>query len=163
VTEALSLLEREKSLPELQFDFTGDTPDPVKNNLGQERLLKTQCHFLGRVENFRELVLGYDLVINPSRMESFGMAAVEVVALGVPLLSSRTGIIEQVIEQPEFLFPPKQPRELASVLRSLIQDWPRFDFGAEKCQRRIREKFMIDRAVEKLGAAYEVLLRPRGK
>ena len=163
VTEALALLERDNALPETEFDFTGAAPDPAKNDLKLEQLQKARCRFLGRVEKFRELILGYDLVINPSRMESFGMAAVEVVALGVPLLSSRTGIIEQVIEQPEFLFSPKQPAELACALRNLIQNWPRLDFDAERCQRRIREKFIIGRAVERLGAAYEALLRQKGK
>jgi glycosyltransferase involved in cell wall biosynthesis len=163
LTEALIQLESEKILPAVEFDFTGSRPNPTENNLKLEKTAAVRCHFLGRVEKFRELISGYDLVINPSRMESFGMAAMEVVALGVPLLSSRTGIIEQVIEQPEFLFSPKQPAELARALRNLIQNWPRLDFDAEQCQRRIREKFMIGRAVEKLGAAYEALLRQNGK
>ena len=157
VVEALALLEREDIVPDLQLDFTGDAPEPAKNNLGLERLRKGRRIFLGRVEAFRELVLGYDLVINPSRMESFGMAAVEVLALGVPLLSSRTGIIEQIIEQPEFLFSPRQPADLARALRNLIQNWPHLHFYPAQSQQRIREKFMIDRTVENVCAAYKTL------
>jgi len=65
-------------------------------------------------------VLGYDLVINPSRMESFGTAAIEVLAAGVPLLSSRTGVIEQVQESAEMLFPPHRPEALASALKNVL-------------------------------------------
>jgi glycosyltransferase involved in cell wall biosynthesis len=155
--EALVRWEATGGLPDLACDFTGVQPDPAKNNLKLERMRRTRCTFLGRVERFPELVQGYDLAVNPTRMESFGMAAVEVVALGVPLLSSRTGIIEQVIEQPEFLFPPKDPPALADALRNLHDRWDRLVFDAEGCQRNIRAKFLVDRAVTKLTQEYRRL------
>jgi glycosyltransferase involved in cell wall biosynthesis len=158
LTEALWQLEQAGAMPRLEFDFTGTQPEPAKNDLKLTRLRQSTGRFLGRVEPFRELVLGYDLVINPSRMESFGMAAIEVIAAGVPLLSSRTGVIEQVIGQSEFLFPPRQPGALARGLRNLIQSWPRLGFDTEKCQQRIREKFLITHCAARLGAAYDGLL-----
>ena len=158
LTEALWQLEQAGAMPRLEFDFTGTEPEPVKNDLKLARLRQSTCRFLGRVEQFRELVLGYDLVINPSRMESFGMAAMEVIAAGVPLLSSRTGVIEQVIGQSEFLFPPRQPEALARALRNLMQSWPRLGFDPERCQQRIREKFLITHCAARLGAAYNGLL-----
>jgi glycosyltransferase involved in cell wall biosynthesis len=154
LTEALWRLEAAGVLPELEFDFTGVQPDAARNDLRLTRLTRARCAFLGRVEKFPELVRAYDLVINPTRMESFGMAAVEVVALGVPLLSSRTGIIEQVIEQTEFLFSPKDPSALAEALRNLIRQWGGFTFDAERAQANIRSRFLVDRAAEKLGAEY---------
>jgi glycosyltransferase involved in cell wall biosynthesis len=158
LTEAIFQLQSAGELPELEFDFTGVRPDPAKNDLRLARLTRVRCNFLGRVEQFPALVRAYDLVINPTRMESFGMAAVEVMTLGVPLLSSRTGIIEQVIEQPEFLFPPSQPGELALALGNLIRSWGRIDFDVAGCQHKIRERFLIDRAVGTLRLEYARLL-----
>ena len=159
LTGALFQLEQEGALPPLEFDFTGPEPEPAKNDLQLARLARAQCRFLGRVEAFRELVLGYDLVINPTRMESFGMAAVEVVALGVPLLSSRTGIIEQVIQQPEFLFEASAPMSLAKALGKLLVNWGRPAFDSARAQQNIREKFLVDHAVAKLNAEYARLTR----
>jgi glycosyltransferase involved in cell wall biosynthesis len=157
LTEALYLLEQENAISELQFDFTGAMPDPAKNDLKLGRLNKTRCNFIGRVNAFRALVLDYDLVINPSRMETFGMAAVEVVAAGVPLLSSRTGVIEQVLDQPDILFPPGRPDLLAGILKHAFSHWDDINFGIDRGQSNIRARFLVDQAAMKLNSAYERL------
>lgn len=157
LTEALYLLQEQQCLPALTFDFTGDKPDPAKNDLKLERLKIGQYNFIGRVEGFRALVRGYDLVINPTRMESFGMAAVEVLAAGVPLLTSRTGIIEQVQEDPRFLFHAYQPTELAERLEHLISSWQTMKIDVARAQMNIRNKFTVDIAMVKLTAEYQRL------
>jgi glycosyltransferase involved in cell wall biosynthesis len=103
------------------------------------------------------LIRDYDLAINPTWRESFGMAAIEVLAAGVPLLSTRTGIIEQVLETPEFLVRPRQAEELAGALARLRQHWGKLETGLARAQQNIRSKFLIDRTVEKLTAEYERL------
>lgn len=158
LTEALYLLEEEGVLPPTAFDFTGARPDPVENDLRLDRLKSARCSFLGRVEAFRDLLRKYDLVINPSRMETFGMAAVEAVAAGMPLLSSRTGVIEQILEQPDVLFAPAAPHELAVTLKKALLGWSRMDFGTARGQERIRRNFTMDEPAEKLSAAYEALV-----
>jgi glycosyltransferase involved in cell wall biosynthesis len=156
--DALETIEREGGLPPLQFDFTGDMPAAPENNLRLERLATMRCNFLGRVDAFRELVRDYDLVINPSRMGTFGLAAVEVLAAGVPLLSSRTGVIEQIQEAGEMLFAPARPDQLGSALKRLLLAWPTVDLGVTRSQENIRRRFMIDQTVDPLIAAYDRLL-----
>jgi glycosyltransferase involved in cell wall biosynthesis len=158
LTAALHLLEQKGAPLPAEFDFTGVLPNAAENDLKIERLAKTRCNFLGRVEAFRDLVRSYDLVINPSRMETFGMAAIEVLAAGVPLLSSRSGIIEQVQTNPEMLFAPHDPASLAVALENLILRWNEIDFGVERAQALIREKFLIGNVVAKVDAAYRGLL-----
>ncbi|MCX8157161.1 MAG: glycosyltransferase [Verrucomicrobiae bacterium] len=154
LTEALWLLQQDGNLPPIQWDFTGDRPDPARNNLKLERLTTGQFHFLGRVEEFRELVRQYDLALQTSWHESFGMAALETLFAGVPLLSTRVGVIEQVLEAPAFLVPPRRPAILAQALQHLMQHWPTLDPGVEKAQQLIRARFLIDYAVDKLLRAY---------
>ncbi|KAF0175113.1 MAG: group 1 glycosyl transferase [Limisphaerales bacterium] len=154
LTEALFQLEQAGALPELQFDFTGAQPDPAQNDLKLGRLRRARCNFLGRVEMFRELVLGYDLVINPSRMETFGMAAVEVLAAGVPLLTTRVGILDQAQAQAELLVVPHQPAALATALKNLLQNWPAIEFGLARSQENLRAKFLVGHTVAKLTAEF---------
>jgi glycosyltransferase involved in cell wall biosynthesis len=158
LTGALYLLEKDDALPPMTFDFTGNRPDAATNDLKLDRLRHHRCNFLGRVEGFRDLVRGYDLVINPTRMESFGMAALEVLAAGVPLLSSRTGVIEQVQYRNEMLFPPHQPRALADALKNVILRWPDIDFGVPGAQENIRRLFSIDNTANRVSEAYRRLL-----
>ncbi|MCW5675928.1 MAG: glycosyltransferase family 4 protein [Xanthobacteraceae bacterium] len=159
LVEALAILEQQGKLPKLQMDFTGAMPAVGDNDLKLSRLENVQCSFLGRVEKFRELVREYDLVINPSRMETFGMAAVEVLAAGVPLLSSRTGVIEDVHTNPAMLFEAANPASLAQALRGVLEGWSGMDFGVTPAQRNIRRKFMIDHAAAALDASFNALVR----
>jgi glycosyltransferase involved in cell wall biosynthesis len=155
LTDALAILDAENvSLP--AFDFTGDATAKAYNSMLQK--LRTECRFLGRIDGFRDRVRGYDLVINPSRNESFGMAAIEVLAAGVPLLSTRTGVIEQVIGQPDILFPPSLPEHLAATLKHVLQHWGEIDLGVEQSQAKIRERFLIDKTVTELDSLYDRLL-----
>ena len=86
------------------------------------------------------------------------MAAIEVLAAGVPLLSTRTGVIEQVIGQPDILFPPSLPEHLAATLKHVLQHWGEIDLGVEQSQAKIRERFLIDKTVTELDSLYDRLL-----
>jgi glycosyltransferase involved in cell wall biosynthesis len=91
------------------------------------------------------------------------MAAIEVLAAGVPLLSSRTGVIEQVQKNQRLLFTPSSPDSLAAALRYVLDHWDEVDFEIARSQELIRERFLIDRTAVQLNTAYERLLsqRPR--
>lgn len=161
LVDAVVTLEQNGSIANMEFHFTGVEPDRAHNDLGLERLSNTKTRFLGRVEKFRELMSGYELVINPSRMETFGMAAVETLAAGVPLLSSRTGVIERVQNDPAMLFVAGDAAGLARALSSLLIHWSETDFNRTGIQARIREQFHIDRAAAQFDAIYRGLLPSR--
>ncbi|MCC6946289.1 MAG: glycosyltransferase family 4 protein [Bradyrhizobiaceae bacterium] len=151
---ALSLMaERGARLPR-QIDFTGDFPSPAENDLGLSRVPGVRFEFLGRVETFRDLVRSYDLVINPSRSDSFGMAAIETLAAGVPLLSSRTGVLPEVIQCEHMLFPPQRPEALALALDRLTRDWSMLNLGVVEAQEIIRERFSIERTAATVDRLY---------
>ncbi|HXG29430.1 MAG TPA: glycosyltransferase family 4 protein [Nevskiales bacterium] len=138
---ALDRLEISDSSFRLDCDFTGIQPDPARNDLYLTRQRRSRFRFLGRVEDFRGLVRQYDLVVHPSRHESFGLAPIEVLAAGVPLLCSRTGAIGEVLDDDRFLFEPSDTAELAAKLTALRLNWrtsdPRLDF----LQARIKKTF----------------------
>ena len=114
---ALDRLEAEPGLPALTLDCTGSPPDPQVTDMRLGKQRRGKFNFIGRVEQFVELVRGYDLVIHPSREESFGLAMLEVLAAGVPLVCSRAGVIERVQENGALLFEPNDPASQAETLR----------------------------------------------
>jgi glycosyltransferase involved in cell wall biosynthesis len=136
--------------PDTKFLFTGKIPGKNQPNV----------EFLGRVEAFRDLVRGFDLALNPSWHESFGMAALEVLAAGVPLLSTRSGVIEQVITDERYLTRPRDVEEMKRKLGALAAAWqpPQVASLVAACQARIRERFPVERAAQRLREAYAALL-----
>jgi glycosyltransferase involved in cell wall biosynthesis len=143
LSEAARILQEEVNCS-WKYDFTGNEPDRKKNDLHLARLRSGTCNFLGRQEGFRELVRSYDLVINPSRQETFGMAAIEVLAAGVPLLSTKTGVMGHVQSDSSMMVPPAQPRDMAEAIGYIWKNWETVDFNVSDCQRQIRKRFMTD-------------------
>lgn len=139
-------------LPRVKLYFTGDRPAHLRV------LPKNELEFLGRVEGFRDLVRSFDLVLNPTWHESFGMAALEVLAAGVPLFSTRSGVIEQVLRDERYLAQPRNIAEMKDKLLALAARWPGAALDVAQCQARIRERFLVASSALKLRAAYRVLL-----
>ena len=134
------------NFPSLKLCFTGARPAGIAENPNYK--------FLGRVESFRELVRGFDLAVNPSWHESFGMAALEVLAAGVPLFSTRSGVVPQVLTDPRWLAAPRDIGDMAQKLNALAAGWPATALDVAAAQRCIREKFLIGNTAQKLLAAY---------
>lgn len=143
--DALAVLKRLALPVELHFTGKGD------NQPGK-------AVYLGRVEAFRDLVREYDLALNPTWHESFGMAALEVLAAGVPLFSTRSGVIEQVMRDDRWLSAPRDVEQMARKLKALAAGWPAAALDVAACQARIRDKFLVARGAERLRARYDRLL-----
>jgi glycosyltransferase involved in cell wall biosynthesis len=93
-------------------------------------------HFVGRVDDARlaELRLGAALALVPSRSaETFGLAAAEAMAAGVPVAGSRVGALPELLEE-QAMAPPGDARALAEAIERLRGD-P--DAGA-RARERIR-------------------------
>jgi len=159
LVEALAQLDNE-TLPPMEFHFPADDSEKTRKIFTRQFASRFSFRFLGRIENFQEALRQYDLAINPSRFESFGLAALETLAQGVPLVSSRVGVIERVIKQPEYLFAPGQPADMANALRRLVKNWAALPFDTTGCQQRIRELFLIDRTWKELNLIYADTLGP---
>jgi glycosyltransferase involved in cell wall biosynthesis len=95
-----------------------------------------EVRFVGRVEDARlaELRAGAALALVPSRSaETFGLAAAEAMAAGLPVAGSRVGALPELLEQ-EAMAPPGDARALAEAIERV-----RGDPGAgERARERIR-------------------------
>jgi glycosyltransferase involved in cell wall biosynthesis len=108
----------------------------------EEGLLRTRAHgadvrFVGRVDSTRleALRAGAALAIVPSRSaETFGMAAAEAMAVGVPVVGSRVGALPELVED-RALVEPGDPVALAEAIGRL---WANADAG-ERGRVRVNE------------------------
>ncbi|MCU1527784.1 MAG: glycosyltransferase [Frondihabitans sp.] len=93
-----------------------------------------------------------DLVVAPSRVESYGMAAAEALAHGVPVLATRVGGLPEAISyaQAGILVPPDDVDALAVELRRWLLDPTRrssFRSGARDAREHTRSWSVASRIV----------------
>jgi N-acetyl-alpha-D-glucosaminyl L-malate synthase BshA len=115
----------------------GDGPDRSAAEYLAHRLgVRDQIHFLGKQDNVNELLPLADLMLMPSEMESFGLAALEAMACSVPAIATRVGGVPELIQDREndqkdgegsngLLFPVGDVDAMASAAIALLRDEPR--------------------------------------
>jgi N-acetyl-alpha-D-glucosaminyl L-malate synthase BshA len=95
VIEIFALVHREIPAKLLMI---GDGPDrTVAEWMVRERNLSSDVIFLGKQNQVPELLRCADVLLLPSEMESFGLAALEGMASGVPAVCSRVGGVPEVL------------------------------------------------------------------
>ncbi len=79
--------------------LVGDGPDrSAAEWLAHDLGIQCRVHFLGKQERVNELLPLADLMLMPSEMESFGLAALEAMACKVPAIATRVGGVSELVD-----------------------------------------------------------------
>lgn len=92
IIDVLKIFEKINQKINSKLIMVGDGPDKNKaKEFLRKNNLKNKVIFLGKTSEVDEILCSSDLFLLPSEKESFGLAALEAMALKVPVISTNTG------------------------------------------------------------------------
>jgi glycosyltransferase involved in cell wall biosynthesis len=117
--------------------------------------------FLGWRTDLSQLLQSWDIFVLASFDEGFGIAALEAMAAGLPVVATAVGGVPELVSDGKtgFLVPRGDVAALAARLRVLLLDEERRSLMGVAAQVRAREEFTIERMVAAVAAVYDDLLR----
>ncbi|TCD46976.1 N-acetyl-alpha-D-glucosaminyl L-malate synthase BshA [Chlorobium sp. N1] len=131
--------------------FVGDGPERSEAETAVRRLgIAGRVRFLGRIDEIVPLLSVSDLMLMPSNVESFGLAALEAMACGVPVVATDAGGFPEFIENGRhgFLCRPGDVETMTRRAVELLSDPVRleaFAGASEEQARRFETPLQVDR------------------
>ena len=147
-----------------QLILVGDGPDRSSAEwLAHDLGIHSRIHFLGKQERVNELLPIADLLLMPSELESFGLAALEAMACKVPAIATRVGGIPELIDHNEtgLLYPVGEVEAMAQGALELLGDKPRLDAMRSAARLTARKRFCASLVVPQYVKFYEQMLEQR--
>jgi L-malate glycosyltransferase len=128
----------------------GDGPDrSVAEYLAREHNIQDRVHFIGKQDNVNELLPLADLMLMPSEMESFGLAALEAMACGVPTIATDVGGVPELIDDGRngLLFGVGDVDSMAVAAIALLRDETRLRQMSEAGRKTAQDHFCASRVI----------------
>jgi glycosyltransferase involved in cell wall biosynthesis len=147
--------------PDLRVQLAGSgTNEPQLRSQAERLGLAGVVDFLGWQQDVNALHHRWQVLAQPSLHEGFGLAALEAMAAGVPVVASATGGLPELVEDERtgFLVPVGDIAALAGRLARLLDDEAlRLRMG-EAARRRAASSFSVDEMAARTAAVYDELL-----
>lgn len=144
---ALGVLSRDPRTPPFVTLLFGEGPetDALREQARQEGL-EGRIQFLGYRADVRDVLSGADLFVLPSRAEGFGLAALEAMAAGVPVLATAVGNLPALLDGGRIgvLVPGEDHSALAAGILGVLQDPTRRATLRTLARDRYEERFTPD-------------------
>ncbi|MEZ6196345.1 MAG: N-acetyl-alpha-D-glucosaminyl L-malate synthase BshA [Planctomycetota bacterium] len=166
VTELVEAFAAVVATDPARLVMVGDGPELGRaERLASELGVADRIHFLGSQDAVEKILPCADLFLLPSRFESFGLAALEAMACGVPVLASRAGGLPELVEEGETggLFDLEVPGDLATKLRAMLRQPERLAAMGHEARRRAEERYALPRVLPRYVDLYRsVMDQPAG-
>ena len=121
--------------------------------------MDTKVHFLGFREDVPRILRALDVFALSSSDEGFSLATVQAMATGLPVVATRSGGPETIVDDgvSGILVPPGDPSALAKGIMDVIGDRDRGSGMGRRGRERVLRDFSLRRMVERYSELYEEL------
>ena len=158
VVKIFALVARE--LP-AQLVLVGDGPErSAAEWLAHDLQIHERVHFVGKQERVNELLPLADLMVMPSELESFGLAALEAMACKVPSIATRVGGVSELIDDgvTGLLYPVGNVEDMAAGAVGLLKDRGRLEAMRDDGRKTAQKRFCASLVVPYYVRFYEKML-----
>jgi N-acetyl-alpha-D-glucosaminyl L-malate synthase BshA len=162
VDAVIDIFERVRSHVRAKLILVGEGPELGRAmRLVHDRGLACDVEALGEQDQVVPLLSVSDLFLLPSSQESFGLAALEAMACGVPVVASRIGGLPEVVEDgvSGFLRDLNDLAGMASAAVELLSDPVTHEAFAKAGLDRVRRHFCAQRVVPQYEGYYQEVIR----
>lgn len=160
--QALALLLGNTRLPVLPHLLVLGSGDPRKYRKQSERLgVSGNVHFVGLSQSVEQYYLASDIFLLPTLSEPFGMAALEAMAMGLPVIVSKKAGIGEILKHRHdalLLEDPVNAHEIKNAILSLSDRSYRLKLGRHA--KKTAEHFSWNRMSEEILSLYAAVAAP---
>jgi N-acetyl-alpha-D-glucosaminyl L-malate synthase BshA len=166
VQDVVEIFARVSKAMPARLMLIGDGPDRSAAEFLATKLgVAERIDFLGKQENVNELLPLADLMLMPSEMESFGLAALEAMACCVPAIATRVGGVPELIDDGRgddapngLLFPVGDVEAMAKGAIGLLEDPERLEAMSLAARRMAQDRFCSTRIIPRYEKFYERII-----
>lgn len=128
--------------------------------LAREKHLEQDVIFLGKSLDIDPYVASADVFLLPSEQESFGLAALEAMAYGLPVVATDIGGISELVEQGKsgYLAPVGAVKEMGEYAIELLSNDNKYQAFSQAAQERAATTFSREKIVPLYENYYERVL-----
>jgi N-acetyl-alpha-D-glucosaminyl L-malate synthase BshA len=161
VHDVVEVFARLRATRPAQLRLVGDGPERPRIAAQVAALgLGADVEFLGERVDLPGVLGDADLFLLPSETESFGLAALEAMACGVPVIASAVGGLPEVIPEGEvgFLCPLGDVEAMAAAARRLLGDAELHRRLSLAARHLAETRYRVEPAVDRYVAVYRRVL-----
>lgn len=144
-----------------QLVLVGDGPDrSAAEWMVHDLKIQDRVHFLGKQDRVNELLPLADLMLMPSQLESFGLAALEAMACKVPTIATRVGGVPELIDDGEtgLLYSVGDVDAMAHGAIGLLTDRGRLQQMRDTARRTAQKRYCATLVLPQYVKYYESVL-----
>ncbi len=141
--------------------MVGDGPDrPAAERFTREKGIAHRVEFLGNVSPVEGVIGAGDVFLLPSEEEAFGLAALEAMSCGVPVVASNAGGLPELVDDGEggFVLPVGDTAAMADRIVTLLSDPAELARQKGLARSRAVREFSTDLVVDRYESVYRRLL-----
>lgn len=163
---AASLVVRHSRVPVDFLIIGADSSKTKRNRAALESLiaaenLEARVHLLGHRADVAQLLAALDLFVSTSRSEAFGLAMVEAMACGVPIIATATRGACTIVDDGVTgrLVPIGDEAALAKAILTVLEDTRQRALFGKRAREQARALWSLERMVDETERIYEDALQ----
>jgi glycosyltransferase involved in cell wall biosynthesis len=145
------------------FIIAGDCSSDLGRDLvelGRSLGIEQRLSFLGLRADVARILHNLDAFVLSSRTEGFSIACIEAMACGIPVIATRSGGPEEILEGGAgILVPTDDPEAIARAVDDVVSSKDLAEVLTTKALKRVQQQYSLGRMVSQYEALLEGLVR----